>query len=80
MVAHDVPVANAIAAAVRKTSAGMAWMGKASLKICARYWAVPRSLVTCPRDHANMRIIIARSMAFMPRSQASSASLRERMR
>jgi len=64
MVAKDVPVAKAMDAEVRNTSTGMISSGSASLRTCATYWAVPKSVVTFPRDHASVRITIAKNIAF----------------
>ena len=80
IVAHEVPVAKAIAAAVTNTRAGIIWKGMESPRSCARKAAVPISPVIAPRDHARMSTSIAVIIAFIPATAADNVSCRVRMR
>ncbi len=74
MVPHDVPVANAIAPAMKKTRTGISSSATRSERSCDRYCAVPISSVTAPSDQASVRMIMPIIIAFMPASQASMLS------
>ena len=80
IVPHDEPVAKAVAAASRKTSAGTMPGESVSESRSVSHVAVPSASLTFESDHARIRMMTASSIDRMPAYHASIASSSVRMR